>query len=147
MLQVKSTVDCGSVSQESDLFMTHNLYGSSLLMVFDEVTGEVRVRMIDIRTLVPRGARLKNHRVASWELPLPVDSPTDGYLTGLDNLATFLTEVCEDAWRARMTMHVCDGGVCAGGFLALCGGCEEPSRWTKEECQHRDANGRSGGCP
>lgn len=78
------------VLQASTLFMTHHLYGSSLLVLFDLARSDVLMRIIDIRTLVDRGHSLDDHRLAPDAVPLLEGSISDGYLTGLANLACFL---------------------------------------------------------
>ena len=57
--------------------MSHNLYGSSLLLVFDTEREQVAMKIIDLRTFVSRGARLSNHRVDHVDLPIAADSEVD----------------------------------------------------------------------
>eukprot|EP00929_Paragymnodinium_shiwhaense_P064585 TRINITY_DN32372_c0_g1_i1.p1 TRINITY_DN32372_c0_g1~~TRINITY_DN32372_c0_g1_i1.p1 ORF type:complete len:415 (+),score=91.28 TRINITY_DN32372_c0_g1_i1:144-1247(+) len=76
---------------KSELFMTHNLYGSSILVAFNE-TAQVRVKVIDVRHLTPRGER-RFHTVRPEDLPLPCESTEDGYLTALANLLNCILHV------------------------------------------------------
>ncbi|KAI6208006.1 Inositol 1,4,5-triphosphate kinase 1 [Aphelenchoides besseyi] len=66
--------------EQSEFFATHEVVGSSILIVFDDV--RTNAWMIDFAKSieVPNGLRL-NHR-RSWEL----GNHEDGYLYGLDNL-------------------------------------------------------------
>jgi len=75
----------------SAIFARHSLYGSSLLMVFDQSANaeDLRMKIIDWRLLTEREF-VCEHLVASQELPLPPESLEDGYLTALDSLVVFL---------------------------------------------------------
>lgn len=79
--------------EQSTFFMKHNLYDSSLLIVFDNDPNDGIIKavakIIDIRDFVERDGDV-SHRVDLAELPLPIDTPRDGYLTALENLATAL---------------------------------------------------------
>ncbi|KAI6203448.1 Inositol 1,4,5-triphosphate kinase 1 [Aphelenchoides besseyi] len=70
--------------EQSEFFATHEVVGSSILIVFDDV--RTNAWMIDFAKSieVPNGLRL-NHR-RSWEL----GNHEDGYLYGLDNLIEIL---------------------------------------------------------
>ena len=75
----------------SAIIARHSLYGSSLLMVFDQSANaeDLRMKIIDWRILTEREF-VCEHLVASQELPLPPESLEDGYLTALDSLVVFL---------------------------------------------------------
>jgi len=75
--------------EASSLFMQHHLYGSSVLILLDLERGTARCNVIDIARLVDRGAALTDHRLEPAVLPLSAASTSDGYLTGLENLARF----------------------------------------------------------
>ena len=76
---------------KSDTFMSHNLYGSSLILIMDDSVEKepVLVKMTELGDLVNRGSRGVSHVVTEDQLPLHAHHNEDGYLTGLDNLIMF----------------------------------------------------------
>jgi len=88
--------------------MRHNIYGASILLVFEPLTSEIRIQIIDIRTMVDREVPVENHRLDPSQLPIQHDSEVrtprfgsagahhrlnrqaDGLLTALQNLEHFL---------------------------------------------------------
>jgi len=74
--------------EKSELFMSHNLYGSSMLLVFDK-KGHVVAKLIDLRGLISRKKKVPHVKDIKREGPPMWDDMEDGYLTGLDNLAAF----------------------------------------------------------
>jgi 1D-myo-inositol-triphosphate 3-kinase len=70
--------------ERSDFFKTHEVVGSSLLVIYDDV--RISAWMIDFAktTRIPNGMQL-DHRTP-WEL----GNHEDGYLSGLDNLIDIL---------------------------------------------------------
>ena len=78
--------------EASELFMCHSLYASSLLLILHddpEAETPVAVRIIDVAGLVAR-ERQVTHVLAEESLPLASEDLQDGYLTGLENLISFL---------------------------------------------------------
>lgn len=72
--------DIRSGIEKSEFFRTHEVIGSSLLIVFDNVRANAWIIDFAKSIRVPEGIEL-NHRT-SWEL----GNHEDGFLYGLDNL-------------------------------------------------------------
>jgi len=91
--------------EESDVFAHHQFIRTSVLLVYDSVTEETKVRIIDLARVsptsrleppeetdegVPMQQRRLNHR-QQWQ----EGNEEDGYLTGLDNMIAVFEELLE----------------------------------------------------
>jgi len=93
--------------EKSSFFMSHSLYGASLLIIFD-TSGKLAVKIIDIGKLIPRDGPINRdghgwHRVKPTELPLACESTQDGFLSGLDSLVDFFGQMI---YQVDMSGHI-----------------------------------------
>ncbi|XP_050419390.1 inositol-trisphosphate 3-kinase homolog [Patella vulgata] len=75
---------------ESNFFKNHEIIGSSLLIMYDEV-GHSGVWMIDFAKTIP----VENGMILHHNLPWQLGNREDGFLCGLDNLIKIFSELIE----------------------------------------------------